>query len=105
MHSPRNPSDGEDDRWRNWYDKSCREEMEQAEIFITVISSGWDCSTWMGIEGHEALKLMEAGKIRKMYFYNPEHIEVKAEGMVPYMKEELPDNLDEVVRILKEERW
>src|SRR5947209_16595726 len=103
MHSPRNPSDGKDERWRTWYDKGCREEMEQVEIFITVISYAWDCSTWMASEGHEALKLMAAGKLRKMYFYDPEHIEVKAKSMVLYMKEPLPDNLDEVIRVLKEE--
>lgn len=103
MHSPRNPSDGRDERWRTWYDKGCRDEMEKAEIFITVISYAWDCSTWMASEGYEALKLMAAGNLRKMYYYNPEHIEVKAKGMIPFMKERLPDNLDEVIRVLKEE--
>jgi hypothetical protein len=102
-HSPRNLSDGEDARWRGWYESGCREEMQQASIFVTVISYAWDCSTWMQIEGYEALTLMEESKIRKMFFWNPELIQIDAARMPPFLKERLPHDLDELVRVLKTE--
>lgn len=101
VHSPRNPSDGEDARWRNWYKEGCRDQIGQADIFIAVISREWLGSTWMAQEAHEALKSMEAGKLQRMYFWNPEQIEVSASGMSQYLRDRLPDDLDESVRLLK----
>ena len=101
-HSPRNPSDGEDVRWRNWYESGCRVELERADVFISVIGPAWDCSTWMAHECEEALRLEEAGRIRGMYFWNPWRVEVKAAGMMAYLRERLPDNLGELIRSLKE---
>jgi hypothetical protein len=46
---------------------------------------------------------VESGKIRRMYFWNPEQIEVKAVGMVAYLKERLPDDLDQLVWTLRED--
>ncbi|MBA2646541.1 MAG: toll/interleukin-1 receptor domain-containing protein [Pyrinomonadaceae bacterium] len=104
IHSPRNPSDGGDARRRNWYEKRCRDEMEQANIFIAVISQEWNCSTWMAHEAHEALELIGAGKIQGLYFWNPDRVEVRAPGMSPYLKERLPDDLNELVRVLSENK-
>jgi hypothetical protein len=102
LHSPRNPSDGKDHRWRDWYKRGCMAELETADIFITVISRAWDCSTWMAHECDEAAKLAEEGKIRGAYFWNPEQIKVEARAMVRYLKEALPDGLDELVLALRE---
>jgi hypothetical protein len=101
MHSPRNPSDGEDARWRNWYKKGFRDVIERASIFISVITHEWNCSTWMAHEAHEALELIGARKIQGLYFWNPDRIEVRASGMSLYLKERLPDDLNELVRVLK----
>lgn len=102
LHSPRNPLDGEDARWRDWYKSGCKAEMERASAFIAVISSGWGCSTWMAHECDEASKQMEAGKIRRMYFWNPEQIQMKAAGMFPYLMERLPDDLDQLISMLRD---
>lgn len=56
----------------------------------------------MAYECEEALKLTVAGKIQKMYFWNPERVEVKAAGMVSYLIERLPDDLDELISAMKE---
>ncbi len=102
LHSPRNPLDGEDARWHDWYERGCKADLDRASIFIAVISSGWDCSTWMAHECDEALKRVGSGKIRRMYFWNPEQMEVKAAGMIPYLKECLPDELDQLISTLRE---
>lgn len=101
-HSPRNPSDGEDRRWLDWYKGGCRAELEGADIFVTVISRAWDCSTWMAHECGEASELAGEGRLRGVYFWNPEGIEVEARGMVEYLKERLPDDLDELISPLRE---
>ncbi len=101
LHSPRNPSDGRDGRWVDWYRRGCRAELETADIFIAVISRPWDCSTWMAHECDEALRLAEAGRLRGMFYWNPERIAVEARGMLKYLKEPLPDDLDELARALK----
>ncbi|HLL14149.1 MAG TPA: toll/interleukin-1 receptor domain-containing protein [Pyrinomonadaceae bacterium] len=98
-HSPGSPSS---ERWRDWYARNCRDELEKASIFIAVIDPAWDSSTWMAHEANEAMKLLEAGRIRKMYYWNPEQVQVKAAGMAPYLKDRLPDNKDVLISTLRE---
>jgi len=56
----------------------------------------------MAHEANEAMKLLEAGRIRKMYYWNPEQVQVKAAGMAPYLKDRLPDNKDVLISTLRE---
>ena len=102
-HSPRNPSDGRDERWIGWYARGCRDALEEVDIFVTVISRAWDCSTWMAHECIEASRLAASGRIRRVYFWNPESIKVEAAGMLKYLKERLPDELDELILALRAE--
>ena len=97
--SPRGPSD---ERWPGWYAGGCREEIAGANIFIAVVTRGWDSSTWMAIESDEALRSLESGALSKMYFWNPERIEVKAAGVLPYLRDRLPDDLGELISMLEE---
>lgn len=97
-HSPRNPLDGEDLRWHSWYEKGLIEEISQVEILIVVITYSWDSSTWMGIESDEASRRL---KNENIYFWNPENHKVTSRGMIGYLKNELPKELDEVVKVLK----
>src|SRR5688572_17363574 len=97
-HSPHSPLD---ERWQGWYESGCRDELEKANIFLAVVDPAWESSTWMAHEADEALRLLEAGKIRKMYFWNPEQVGVGAAGMTPYMRERLPDNIEELIRVLR----
>ena len=98
-HSPGSPLS---ERWRDWYARACRDELEKVSIFIAVIDPAWDSSTWMAHEAYEAMKLLEAGSMRKMYYWNPEQVQVKAAGMVAYLKDRLPDNKDVLISTLKE---
>jgi len=101
LHSPRNPSDGDDARWRNWYESGCKAEMGRANIFISVVTAAWDCSTWMAHECLEALKQAGADQIRGMYFWNPGRVEVTAGVVTAYLKKRLPDDLDELISVLR----
>jgi hypothetical protein len=56
LHSPRNPLDGADARWHDWYASGCKAALDRASIFIAIINFGWDSSTWMAHECDEALK-------------------------------------------------
>jgi hypothetical protein len=44
-HSPRNPMDGDDPRWRDWYELGLPAAVERCELFVAVIDRGWDCSS------------------------------------------------------------
>jgi hypothetical protein len=99
-HSP--DPDMQDVRWGDWYVRGCAVEFDDTDIFIIVITFAWDSSTWMAHESDEALKRFRAGRIRRMFFYNPEGIEVTAAGMLPYLIKRLPDSPDEVVALLRQ---
>ncbi len=92
-HSPRNPLDGDDPRWRNWYKTGLPAAIAAADCFLIVIDGGWDSSTWMGEEAHVA----EMSAL-PMYFWNPDRLHVK--GMLRYLKRQLPDNSADAVRQL-----
>ena len=99
-HSPRNPADGEDPRWRAWYESGCRAEVAQADVFLIGVTRGWDCSTWMC---HEAEEARLSGRIRRRCYYNPAHIAVKENMAWSYLNERLPDDLGEAVASLKKD--
>jgi hypothetical protein len=92
-HSPRNPLDADDPRWRDWYRNGLPAAITATDCFLIVVDGGWDCSTWMGEEAH----LAEISDL-PMYFWNPEHIHVK--GMLRYLKRQLPDDSADAVRQL-----
>ena len=63
-HSPASPHSGiYDARWANWYAAGLPEAIEQAEIFIAVITPACDGSTWMLQEFETAYsQFMKTGK-------------------------------------------
>jgi hypothetical protein len=75
-HSPRNPFDGDDERWCDWYDGRGQAEIGKADVFVVVVTAGWDSSTWMSFEATEALKGLQQGCIRQMFHYNPQNIKI-----------------------------
>jgi hypothetical protein len=94
VHSPRKTSV----QWGKWYESDCRETIKRAAVFVAVINQAWDSSTWMMHELNEASRLLESGKLRKLYFWNPDGIEMRAGQR--HLKERLPDNLNELVNEL-----
>jgi hypothetical protein len=52
--SPLNPALGEDPRWLDWYGNGCLKAIEDADLFVAVVTEGYDCSTWMGFEADRA---------------------------------------------------
>ncbi|MCU0238595.1 MAG: toll/interleukin-1 receptor domain-containing protein [Pyrinomonadaceae bacterium] len=93
FHSPKKPNG-------DWYNIGFNKKIEKVGLFIAVISKYWDSSTWMQHEIHYASLFL---KSNKLYFWNPENNQVKALGMIGYLKNELPLNLDELVQVLKSE--
>ncbi len=100
-HSPRNPQDGNDSRWADWYEIGLSEAIKESQAFVIVVDQGWDSSTWMGIEADEALKSMQAlGGRYLMAYWNPNNIEVRAQGMMEYLKNRLPNEIDKAIEAL-----
>jgi hypothetical protein len=52
--SPVNPAVGHDPRWRGWYETGCKEAIEATDMFVAVVTAGYDGSTWMAIEAETA---------------------------------------------------
>ena len=100
-HSPRSPLDGDDSRWADWYQRGLHEAIKESQSFVIIVDRGWDSSTWMGIEAGEALRKAKAsGGNYVMTYWNPNNIEVKAKGMLGYLKDRLPNKVNEAVEAL-----
>ena len=100
-HSPRNPLDGDDSRWHDWYEKGLDEAIKESQSFVIVVDRGWDSSTWMAIEADQALRKAKAsGGYYLMVYWNPNNIEVKAKGMLGYLKDRLPNEVDKAIEAL-----
>lgn len=69
---------------------------------LVVVDSGWDSSSWMGQEAHFALEAPGAKRHLRGYLWNPEGRQVKAAGMVGYLRQGLPADIDEACDILAE---
>ncbi|MEL7358538.1 MAG: hypothetical protein AAFN40_18515 [Cyanobacteria bacterium J06560_6] len=100
-HSPRNPSDGYDERWPDWYEKGLTQTLKSVDRFIIVVDKGWDSSTWMGIEAEAAI-----AQDLSLEFWNPQDCEI-APGMITYLRRRLPNELTYLVTTLqdKESEW
>jgi hypothetical protein len=96
-HSPKNPHDGDDPRWGDWYSTGLNDELNRAQIFIIAITPGWDCSTWMASEAHSAKELYGEQKIERYFHWNPCGVKADAAGMQPFLINELPEDLDKLI--------
>jgi hypothetical protein len=99
-HSPRNPAEGKDPRWMNWYERGCREALQHADVFIAVVTKTWE-STWMAQESWLAMQEPGQRYVPRCYYWNPEGIAVHAQGLTPYLRERLPDDLEAVIAALR----
>ncbi|MBN2192914.1 MAG: toll/interleukin-1 receptor domain-containing protein [Polyangiaceae bacterium] len=52
--SPLNPALGADPRWLDWYGDGCLKAIATTDVFVAVVTDGYDCSTWMGFEADRA---------------------------------------------------
>ena len=101
-HSPRNPLERNDSRWKNWYEEGLRSTLDKSEVFVSVIDGGWDSSSWMAEEAHQAMDAPGARPVPYAFFWNPLSIEIRAEGTFTYLRKELPKDLNEFVeRMMK----
>jgi len=89
-HSPSSPQSGNyDERWANWYEAGLLKTIEQAEIFIAVITPACDGSTCMLQEfGAAYSKVMKTGK-PVLYFIRFD----SAEHLVKYPEEYLSSSI------------
>jgi hypothetical protein len=54
--SPTNPAIGVDPRWQDWYEGGCLAAIDESDVFLVVVTAGYDGSTWMAIEFETAWK-------------------------------------------------
>lgn len=87
--SPRHPSDGPDVRWGDWYTTGLINALRGAQIAVLVVDDGWDSSTWMAEEARLAFALLGDSAV---FFWNPNDVQVRAAGMLPFLKARLPDD-------------
>jgi hypothetical protein len=95
-HSPRNPRDGHDPRWQDWYSKGLQDALKRCTSFVAVVDRGWDSSTWMAVEAEEATKRLASTS----YYWNPQGVRVIAAGMQLYLTAELPTTLEGAIGML-----
>jgi hypothetical protein len=97
--SPRNPLDGEDSRWVDWYATGLANAIRGVKVVVLVVDGGWDSSTWMGEEARLAFELLGADAV---LFWNPNNVPVRAAGMLPYLKRRLPDAISDAIADIQE---
>jgi hypothetical protein len=99
-HSPRNPLDGADARWKDWYDAGLATALRGCDVFVIVVDEAWDSSTWMAIEAQAGLAALRDGVARRAFFWNPLGIGVRAAaaGTGAYLQHELPREVDDAIR-------
>ena len=62
--------------------------MRRASVVVTVVTNGWDGSTWMA---HEAQTALDLG--RQLFCWNPDQRTIPL-GMVRYTRKPLPPDLE-----------
>ena len=95
--SPSNPLHASDSRWPDWYAAGLRAAIERCSVFVIVLDSGWDSSTWMAQEADAAL---QAPGQRQVFFWNPLRVAVHARGMLGYLRTELPASSSEAAEVI-----
>jgi hypothetical protein len=96
--SPRNPLDGEDSRWADWYSTGLPHTIRSVDVAVLVLDEGWDSATWMAEEARLAFALLGAAGV---LFWNPHNVMVRAAGVLPYVNTRLPDALADAVACLR----
>jgi hypothetical protein len=96
--SPRNPLDGEDSRWTDWYSTGLPNAIRGVDVVVLVLDEGWDSATWMAEEARLAFAFLGAEAV---LFWNPNLVSVRAAGMLPYLKTRLPDEISDAVARLR----
>ncbi len=99
---PLNPALGEDPRWRDWYETGCNIAIEATDVFVAVVTAGYDCSTWMAIEFETAWKANKATSGRPRLFVLHQTARPLPAGFRQYEEAAtlLPFDVDEAVAFL-----
>jgi hypothetical protein len=100
-HSPRNPAEGQDSRWPNWYREGLPAALDQTDIFIIALNHVWDSSSWMAEEAFCAMAQPNRQPVPHVFYWNPSGVEVTVQGVKPYLRERLPNALEAVVDRLR----
>jgi hypothetical protein len=95
------PVDDGSVHWGNWYKRQCLAQLDKSEVFISVITPSWAYSTWMQYEMLEAIGRIEKGMMRRVYYFNPLNIEVRENYAEAYLKDRLPNDLDQVIQMIQ----
>lgn len=103
-HSPRNPSDGKDDRWYSWYSEGLESALIASDVVVIVVDAGWDSSTWMADEAYRARRLHQERSIDAVFVLNPLSISVHEGAMLDYFNQAehvSTESLVESIRMLE----
>ncbi len=100
--SPLNPALGDDPRWDGWYETGCNVAIEATDVFVAIVPTGYDCSTWMAIEFETAWKANKATSGRPRLFVLDQTARPLPAGFRRYEEAAtlLPCDVDEAVGFL-----
>lgn len=99
--SPKNPVNGYDAKWVDWYSKGLQLALVSTDVFIIILTDSWESSTWMAEEAHRAEELFTKGKIKKMAYVDIRTFAAPfAFGMKNYLRDKI-ENGNEIMRYLK----
>ena len=92
------------------YSGECAPALAGVDVFIAVITECWKYSTLMKAEAIDAANCCDHGGIQRMCYFNPGGFDVTDTELllagrepIPLLRERLPDDLDNLIRALKEE--
>lgn len=89
-HSPKNPVDGKDDKWENWYSFGLNDCLENSNYFIIIVTDSWDSSSWMGQEAASG-KLLYNNKVISKYMYIDLRSNINIPlGMATFLENKIP---------------
>lgn len=95
------PINGYDPRWKGWYERGCAVAVESCDVFVSVVTAGYDASTWMAIEATTAWRSREKHGKPRLFLLKRDPRPLPA-GFRTYEKTAsvLPFDLDSALAVL-----
>lgn len=87
------PSDA---AWQGWCQGGFNQAMEGVEVFVIAMTETWEGNTVMMYEAYAALKLQQAGTLKRHAWWNPKKVAIRNAAMKAYLLEALPERIEDV---------
>lgn len=89
-----------DSEWQGWCQGGFTKAMEGIELFVIALTEPWEGNTVMMYEAYTALKLQQAGTLKRHCWWNPKKLPLRNPAMKAYLLELLPERLEDAQAVL-----